>query len=224
MTRLTFQPSVGEIKDLRQKIDKFNDNPRTDSLEINYPAIKNAEKGLKKLFETFPRHESLDEIYLKVVAINGLYSTNIYDTYRIAYHIFNNVENIDNRLVEGDPKLVNDIAKGHGIRSKGKAEDKYFYSFATKYCSFHNPEKYAIYDTLIQDLLIKLHNRDIVNTKEEKIGYKILREDYRKFLEKIEEFKGRYKLDGVTLKDIDMYLWIKGKEIEAEKIAKKLQL
>ena len=33
----------------------------------------------------------------------------------------------------------------------------------------------------------------------------------------INEFKHRHNIDEVNLKDIDMYLWIKGKEKEMEK-------
>ena len=72
----------------------------------------------------------------------------------IAYHIYN-IKDIDNALKKGEYSLIDRIARGHGVSSKGK--EKHFYSFASKYCSFHNPEKFAIYDMLIQDLLVKYY-------------------------------------------------------------------
>ncbi|WP_147273601.1 hypothetical protein [Pedobacter chinensis] len=118
-------PSMELIKEKLKRVRESSDKPRKTSKEVNYPAIKNAENALKKLIEKFPKHESLDEIYLKVTTINSLYSTNIYDTYKIAYHIFKKVNEdgkIDLRLKEGDPNLIKQIASGHGISSQEKKE------------------------------------------------------------------------------------------------------
>ena len=216
MKFLVSPPSAYLITEQLDKIKKSSDEPRASSSEINYPAIKNAEIALTKLFKSFPGHNNLDEVYLKVTAVNSLYSTNIYDTYRIAYHIYSNVQYIDNRLSKGDSSLVEEIAKGHGIKGKNSKE-KHFYSFATKYCSFHNSSKFAIYDTLIQDLLIKFHNQEA--SKESKISYDKLRE-YEEFLKVIEKFKETFELKDFTLKEVDMYLWLRGKEWELEKLAK----
>lgn len=214
---------ISDIEEKLKKVKDSGDEPRKSSSDINYPAIKNAEKALEKLIKKFPNHKSLDEVYLKVTAINSLYSTNIYDTYKMAYHIFKNVNgNIDDRLEQGDPQLIADIASGHGIKNKQKEEDienekkdKHFYSFATKYCSFHNSNKYAIYDMLIQDLLIKFYKGD------KEINYGSLR-DYKKFMGVINKFREDNNLESLTLKQIDMYLWLEAKEVEQKKNNKKL--
>lgn len=191
-----------------------SDVPRKNTLEVNYPAIKNAETALKKLIEKFPNHDNLDEIYLKVDAINSLYSTNIYDTYKIAYHIKVRINDIDSRLKEGDFKLIEEIGKNHGIHNKD-GKERFFYSFATKYCSFHNQKNYAIYDNLIQDLLLADYNKGKVKT--EKKNYESLRK-YESFMEMVHDFIHRHRLIEVSIKDIDTYLWILGKEKELEKI------
>lgn len=201
---------------IKKKLDLLqnsSDVPREKNTQVNLPAVKNAGKTLKKLIRNFPTHDNLDEIYLKVVAINSLYSTNIYDTYKIAYHIKERVKNIDFRLERGDLTLVHEIASGHHIENKD-GKEKVFYSFATKYCSCHNPEHYAIYDTLIQDILIKDYN--VGKSPKERINYEKLR-SYENFMNVISDFKHRHNLNEVSLKDIDMYLWIKGKEKEMEK-------
>ena len=109
--------------------------------------------------------------------------------------------------------MVHEIASDHNIKNKD-GKEKLFYSFATKYCSFHNPEHYAIYDALIQDILIKDYN--IGKNSKERINYDKLR-NYENFMIIINEFKHRHNIDEVSLKDIDMYLWIKVKEKEMEK-------
>jgi hypothetical protein len=213
-------PSVSLVREKLDKMEQSGDEPRRSSSEINYPAIKNAEKALKKLIDCFPGHKNLDEIYLKVTAVNSLYSTNIYDTYRIAYHLYSNVRDIDYRLDMGDSLLVEEIAKGHGIKGKN-GNEKHFYSFATKYCSFHNSSMFAIYDTLIQELLIKFHNEEVTN--ENKLNYDKLRE-YKEFLKVIGKFKERFELKDFSLKEVDMYLWLLGKERELSKLSKNKDL
>jgi len=212
---------INDIEEELKKVTNSNDEPRKDSKDIYYSAYKNSEKALEKLIKKFPGHDNLDEVYLKVTAINSLYSTNIYDTYRMAYHIFTNVSDIDKRLEDMDPQLIHDIAYGHKIYSTRKTSKEEnpkicFYSFATKYCSFHNPKKYAIYDTLIQDFLIKQYNQNIATqTKEEKKRYEDLRE-YKTFMQVLDEVKKYYKLDEVPLKEFDMYLWLNGKKKQLE--------
>ena len=137
-----------------------NDEPRTIVekpaiyQEPYWASIKNSDKCLRELISAFPSNKILSEVYLKVVAINSLYSTNIFDTYRLAHHIFTR-ENFDHRVKKVDSILVEDIATEHGIKKKR------LYSFATKYCSWHNMD-YPIYDGYIKRLLtsyLKLKNQ-----------------------------------------------------------------
>lgn len=215
-----------DIEDQLKKVTNCNDEPRKDSEKIYYSAYKNAEKALEKLIKKFPGNKSLDEIYLKVTAINSLYSTNIYDTYKMAYHIFKRVnekkeEDIDARLekTDLDHELIHDIATGHKIKRSEGGKTMIFYSFATKYCSFHKPEKYAIYDTLIQSRLIKHYNENIAKPKKEKkVRYEDLRE-YKRFMEVINEVKKHYRLDDISLKEFDMYLWLTAKEESSSEVS-----
>src|SRR5690554_4851091 len=87
------------------------------------------ECSLKKLFnETYPQNIDMDDVLIKVCSLNDFYSTNIFSPFTVAKHI---VElNIDERLLNEDLKLVNEIAT---VRVNGNREIN-FYSFATKYC------------------------------------------------------------------------------------------
>ena len=71
----------------------------------------------------------------------------------MAKHILN--LGIDNRLKSNDETLVNDIAN---LSINGKK--KCFYSFATKYCSHHNPINFPIYDSYVDKILNYYKRKD----------------------------------------------------------------
>jgi len=68
---------------------------------------------------------------VKVVVLNDLYRTNIYDPWSVAGHIVR--LNIDNRLRAGDQTLIGDLAR---MRLGGK--ERILLSFATKYAGWHH--------------------------------------------------------------------------------------
>jgi hypothetical protein len=65
-------------------------------------------------------------------------------------HIIAAIPDIDNRIRTGDPDVVKEIAK-----SNGKIN---LFSFASKYCCYHNHnlyqrDDYSILDTVLKDYL-----------------------------------------------------------------------
>ena len=66
------------------------------------------EKALKKLFALFPNNNDISEVLLKVNILNDFYSTNIFNTYKIAEYIVS--LNIDKKLKAKDLSIVNEIA------------------------------------------------------------------------------------------------------------------
>ena len=168
-----------------------------DNLEEHYIW---QEKSLYKLFrEDYKNNTDLNEILIKCSCLNDFYSTNIFSIFSVAKNIFN--LKIDKRLNDNDPSLVNDIAhvKINGV-------DKTFYSFASKYCSHHNDE-FPIYDYFVDKMLIYFKNKDKFS-KFKKDDLK----DYVKFRNILIEFKKFYDIEEYSLRDIDKYLWIAGKE------------
>lgn len=91
---------------LEKYIEKFKKDKRY------YPA----DKAIINLFSAFPNNKKLEDTLLKISVINDLYSANILGTFKIAEHILK--LNIDDQLRKGNPELVNEIARGHGIRTK----------------------------------------------------------------------------------------------------------
>ena len=101
-----------------------------------------------------------------------------------------------------DESLVNDIAN---IEISGKKIT--FYSFATKYCSHHDPINFPIYDSYVEKILVHFNKKDNFS----KFTKKDLK-DYTKFKKVLIDFKKYYDIDEYNLKDIDRYIWQLGKE------------
>lgn len=143
-------------------------------------------------------NNNLDSILIKCTVLNDFYSTNIFNKYEVAKHILS--LNIDDRLQKGDPTLVNDIAKVTIL-------DKYFYSFASKYCSHHNPKEYPIYDSYVVRVLKYFKKED----KKLNFNNDDLKK-YEKFKNILIDFQKQYHIEEYDLKDLDRYLWQLGKE------------
>lgn len=158
------------------------------------------ESALNKLFHrTYPRNDDLDEILVKVATLNDFYSTNIYNIFAVAKHILG-VASVDERLKSGDESLVSEIATIN-INSK----KKYFYSFASKFCSHHNDKDYAIYDSFVDKMLFYFQKRDkFGDFKKDDL------KNYATFKKALNDFRAFYGLQ-CDLKQLDMYLWQAGK-------------
>lgn len=168
------------------------------------------EEALDKLFfKLCSKNTDITDILLKVSTLNDFYSTNIYSVYPVAKHILS--LGIDARLKAGDVTLVNDIKQ---IMINGKKWN--FYSFASKYCSHHNPLDYPIYDSYVDTTLRFFRKRD---------GFSSFADgdlkDYVYFKGTLIDFRMFYGLQEYNLKQIDKYLWLFGKEYFPKDYGKK---
>lgn len=159
------------------------------------------ESSLDKLFfKTYSDNRDINDILIKASSLNDFYSTNIFSIFPVAKHILE--LNVDERLKIGDESLISDIAN---ITINGKQRN--LYSFATKYCSHHQPILFPIYDSYVEKILMYFNKQDkFYDFKREDL------KDYSKFKNILIEFKKFYKIDEYNLKDIDRYLWQLGKE------------
>ena len=185
----SYRPSTKEVA---HYIAKWN------SLE-NYV---NQEHALDRLFfELCPENKRIEDILVKCAALNDFYSTNIFDIHSVAQHIL--ALDIDERLESGDLTLVNDISL---CRVGYNHELHFFYSFATKYCSHHKPESYAIFDNYVEKILLYFQHRD-------HFGHfrRTNLRDYKVYMQAIQDFRIFYGLEKYTIKQLDQYLWQLGK-------------
>lgn len=174
------------------------------------PATAFAESAIRELIRTYPNNLDTRHIAVKVIAINALYHARVLDVdlQPLSIHIAK-IHALDPRLRQGDPEVVNEIWNSKGTR-------RHYPSFATKFCSWHNQNDYAIYDGNVWEALVAygakagpfdLPERNFV--------------DYAAFLAIVRRFQNSYGLEGHSLKNIDKFLWRVGDRLIA---AKKAQL
>jgi hypothetical protein len=170
------------------------------------------EKSLGLLFNEFCLgNKKLEHVLLKVTALNQFYSTNIFDAYSVAKHILK--LDIDQRLQSHDRLLVNELAL---ITIKGK--QKNFYSFASKYCAHHVPKAFPIYDSFVEKMLLHYANADGFSSFK-----KTELKQYERFVQIVIAFQKFYGLENFSLKQIDVFLWLVGKEFFPRTYSKKVK-
>ncbi len=151
-------------------------------------------------------------VAMKVALIDTTNSTRLYQhkskiNLRALADLICAIPHFDKRVKQGDAELVKTIAE-----SNGKVN---IFSFATKYCCYHNRniygrDDYSIYDFILEKSL-PLYFGDI--TKEELISWKegCLYGEYHKYIgEKLGELE---KVLGCEIgrREFDRYIWFKNR-------------
>jgi len=168
-----------------------------------------ADQAVKMVFERWPGNTRQEQVLTKVVVLNSLYNTALYDVLTMAGHIVE--QGVDLKLLQGDMTLVDDIRKGHGIRRKTNKEEWDFYSFATKYCHWHAPSNYVMYDTNVDEALKGLNER---------LGFyrsfssAMLRQEYSTLKEVINSLASTLGLTNLDYKKLDQALWMYGRYLK----------
>jgi hypothetical protein len=146
-------------------------------------------------------------VLLKVVMLNATYSTMIraYSTeaptfYDVARHIVS--LKIDQALGEGDAGVVERIA----VLKTDDNRERRNYSFATKYCNWHRPNSYPIYDSRVDTYLWELNKKKSFYIFHRQNLYY----DYPKFKEIVMAFRTHFGLDDFNFKEIDKFLYVFG--------------
>jgi hypothetical protein len=159
------------------------------------------EEALNELFGQYRGNANLPHVLLKVVSLNRLYSTQIFAVMDVARHIHENATEIDSGLSVGSPLVVQTVGRVT-IGMTGKL--RYNFSFATKYCSWHNRVAYPIWDSRVDKYLWRLQKQDNFAP-----FFKMNSDlwDYPKFVEVMSAFREFYAIESFTFKDTDKFLW-----------------
>lgn len=185
---------------------------------------------LQRLVKEYPNHSNKAAVDTKVKLLNLFYSTGIQATNKMSENILS-ISDIDERLSAGDKSLIPEIAT---LTFDGK--ERYNYSFATKYCAYHQPAKFPIYDSIVAMTFISFFEKGLLpkykccnrkSTAKEtytKGEFTAKLKEYDFFVNVYDYFMDLYDLkDSFTYREIDSYIWgafkIAGKEYEIEKIA-----
>ncbi len=143
----------------------FTDNDLNNS---HNDVLNNAKYGpenklITDCIKMFPLNKDINEVSLKICLIDVTNSThlsqwkNSISVVDLA-NIIVDIKDIDTRIQNGDPSVVSEIAK--------KTKDKHninLFSFASKYCCYHNcnyynKDDYSIYDNVLMHNLPKYTN------------------------------------------------------------------
>ena len=110
---------------------------------------------------------------------------------------------IDLLLAKGSLDAVDKIMNCPGLKKN--------YSFATKFCSWHDPMSYPIYDWNA-DVCVWAYQR------QDKFA-KFFRQDLRKYpvwVDTVKKFRTHYGLGHLSFRQLDKFLWREGARIIEE--------
>ena len=182
-------------KPTEELVEKYLDAFRSDERYFL------ADQAIIELVKKFPKNAVLEHVLLKVTAINDLYDTNIYATFTMAHHIHTLA--IDEDLAAASTEIVDRIAA-----ATFSDKPRNVFSFASKYCSWHDPLNYPLYDAYVEKLLLAYRRKD----KFAKFKNPDLRHytDYKKI---VSNFRHYYGLQRFSFKELDKFLWLYGKTL-----------
>lgn len=163
------------------------------------------EHALKKLRDAFPFNTDPSQVLIKIIALNRLYSARVRDKDQedLARHIVK--QNLDLIMEQGAQDAVRLIWDSPCSQQ--------YYSFATKFCSWHNPEAYPIFDRNVVEALWAYRMRDdfAIFTKNDLY-------DYEKLIATENTFRAKYGLESLGFKALDKFLWRVGDGILKQRL------
>ena len=221
MNEKTKLPKLGDvaeqIKEYRRLWKKKGHEEVDEFLEKLFPSdcLSNGD-GVDALSDT-------DKILIQICALDAFYGTQTPSKFLIPFAEKIRDSNFNERIKCECLDIVNTIAnvddKKHGHRN--------ICSLSTKYCSFHNPDVYPIYDKRVGQMLLAFNEEQghecfydsckSCGLTTKALAYdtasKRVVENYKEYCKLIEKFRECYELDKeeFSLKDIDRYLWLAGK-------------
>ena len=153
-------------------------------------------------FRKNPLNNDVNEIVVKISTMEHEQIDDVMASRRfMADHIAS--LDIDAALQQGQPEVVEAIAH---LDIQGKPH--FLYSFASRYCNWHNMEAYPIYDPAIHKLLNFY--------RQQTIGAELADEEvyvYSRFKEQMIAFRQYLQMDRYNFKEVDKFIWIYGSNI-----------
>jgi len=179
------------------QITKKDFDDTLNNRDILLPDYALQEKVLADIFTKYPNNTTLAEVILKVNLLNAFYSTGILDVVTVARHIVK--QHVDTDIQNGNVAVIDKIAR---VKHNGKCWNHF--SFATKYCSFHQPQKFPIFDSFIAECFSQLSKN---NYFQKKFPKNTIRNCYSNFKKFYDEFMTNQPALPKDYKEVDRYLW-----------------
>jgi hypothetical protein len=160
------------------------------------------EEALGQLRTQFPVNTDVRHAFLKVLVLNKLYGTMIrdIDIEIVATHIVGLAKDrlLDQLLDQGSLEAVFLIADCPNVKE--------YLSFASKFCSWHNPTAYPIYDRNVRECLYSYQKQDSFAEFQNKDDLYY----YRKLFDAVLAFRNHYGLTSLNFKQLDKFMYRSG--------------
>lgn len=177
---------------------------------------------IEKVIKLYPYNTELLPIAMKVSVIDLTNSTQL-TNYKSKISLYDicqvilGIEHFDERLASGDPELVIEIAR----RSKnvgGIDKGVNLFSFASKYCCYHNiyqykRDDYSIFDNVVSDVLYLYSTKKnpLKKTQPEKWRQNIQYKEYNDYIGSLLDEKGITSSVTGRRRMFDHFLWYTNK-------------
>ena len=181
-----------------------------DLHEVHNDVISNYKYGkeyrlIESVLKKYPNNKTIEDVACKIAVIDFTNSTNLhfFNLYTLA-EIITSI-NFDARVAGGDVSLVSDIISKCPVK---------LYSFASKYCCYHNTFLYNRDDYSIYDSVVKKHLPEYAT---EKLPASKWRKNfnYETFNQYIGDLLDEYGITAATEPQrrrlFDHYVWYKNK-------------
>jgi len=164
-----------------------------------------AEEALEELRARFPRNTDVRHVLWKVAVLNSLYNAMVrnIDLETVAKHIVQlaNDNHLDQLLDQGSLDAVFLICDCPGLKRD-------YTCFASKFCIWHNPDAYPIYDGNVRACLSAYGKQDgFAKFRQEDLYY------YKKLVEIVTAFRSYYELSCFNFKELDKFMYRSGGQI-----------
>jgi len=171
--------------------------------------FKDADEPVRLVVGQWPENKCYPQVLVKVLVLNAIYRTFLFTTAgdALAKHIcFLAVEkDLDVRMNRGDLDVITSIRQEHSFKRKKTVGVWDFYSFATKYCCWHRPESYPMYDACA-DMSLRAVAERLGFAKPRSLNFR----DYSVYKDTVDAVKKQLGLT-MNYKQLDQGLWLLGK-------------
>lgn len=212
---ITFQRRDPDKTYLPLTIENINEQERKVHKDEKYGDKANG-KLLNDLIKEHPKNDDYTAVLHKVILIDFTNSTQLgqhkkkFTVYTLARDIMS-ISNLDERIEKGDPSVVDEIAGLTPIN---------LFSFASKFCFYHNKKDYSIFDRVVTDTLpqyldvTKSYIRECKNDKKNKDKTNEKKKSYKDYRDVIDKLIKAYNLESEPdiRQKLDHFLWYPNKD------------
>ena len=162
---------------------------------------------IESVLKKYPNNKTIEDVACKIAVIDFTNSTNLhfFNLYTLAEIITSEKVDFDARVARGDVSLVSDIISKCPVK---------LYSFASKYCCYHNTFLYNRDDYSIYDSVVKKHLPEYATEKLPASKW-IKNFNYETFNQYIGDLLDEYGITAATEPQrrrlFDHYVWYKNR-------------